>query len=274
MSHIEQNIGNHNFKFHEVLHQNLMKLRKANRNDWDFKILVSGDGMTRTGKTTIASQIALVLDETTDLNRVIFRGNKLIERSLEAGKNKAIIYDEAKEGLDSKKAMNSYSQKLTDYFSECGWLNQFLIVVLPEFFDLNKTVALNQSICLINCYARDGFNRGYFGFYNRKDKRYLYIKGKKYNNYQCQSPSFDGTFTKYFPFDLDEYNKLKIDNQRTNEIEDVKPKHTQLSKKYSVYLQKLQSHLSEHQGWTQRKFAGVSGMTKSSVSRLGEKEIE
>lgn len=202
-----------------------MVLKKASFKDWDFKLLISGSGMTRTGKSTLASQIALVLDPKVDIDRVIFRGDKLIEKALECPKNSAVIYDEAKEGLDSKKAMTSYSMNITDYFSECGWLNQFLIVVLPEFFDLNKSVALNQSIFLINCKIQGNFIRGFFDFYNRKDKRYLYIKGKKYNNYNCQKATWNGRFSSFFPFDLDEYERRKKENQRAgNKTEDENAK--------------------------------------------------
>ena len=219
MSHLHFEYNGQTFGFHELLYKNLKLLKKANKNDWDFKFLISGNGMTRTGKSTLGCQIACILDPSVTIDRVVFRGDKLVEESIKIGKHKALIYDEAKEGLDSKKAMQGYSQKLTDYFSECGWMNQYLIVILPEFFDLNKTVALNQSICLINCKTKNGFSRGYFDFYSRKDKRYLYIKGKKYNNYQCQKPTFDGTFTKFFPFNVEEYEKRKLENQRSGKKE-------------------------------------------------------
>lgn len=222
MSYVTVKVRDHTFRFHEKLYKNLMKLKKATKNDWDFKILISGDGMTRTGKSTLGSQICLILDSSFDMNRVVFRGEKLIESALNIGKRKAILYDEAKEGLDSKKAMNSYSQRIVDHFSECGTLNQYMVIVLPEFFDLNKTVALNQSVCLINCYLRGNFYRGNFGFYNRKDKRYLYIKGKKWNNYSCQSPTFQGSFTNYFPLDVEEYDKMKRENMRSGRKEESK----------------------------------------------------
>ena len=64
--------------------------------------------------------------------------------------------------------------------------------------------------------------RGYFDFFNRKDKRYLYIKGKKYNNYSCQTPSFRGRFDKYFLFDKNEYEKMKLNNQRATKEAEAK----------------------------------------------------
>ena len=64
MSHIEINNGNKKWMMHELLVNNLKLIKKHNTDDWDFKMLISGDGMTRTGKSTIAAQIAQYLDPT------------------------------------------------------------------------------------------------------------------------------------------------------------------------------------------------------------------
>lgn len=264
MSNVHIKHGDTIFGFHKLLYENLCHLKRANRNDWDFKILISGDGMTRTGKSTIAAQIAYILDPKVTLDNFLFRGDQLIKHSLNIGKNRAVVYDEAKEGLDSKKAMNSYSQTITDYFSECGWMNQYLIIVLPEFFDLNKTVALNQSICLINCYVNKDLQRGYFGFYNRKDKRYLFIKGKKYNNYQCQSPTFLGTFTKYFPFDPVEYEKRKKENQRALKNEEKKS-NTRKKDRYIPAFAKLAKYLMDDLNIPIRIISDECGLPTSTI---------
>lgn len=262
--------GIHKFTFHKALADNLNILKKAVGRDWDFKILVSGDGMTRTGKSTIACQMAIYLDPDFNMDQVVFRGDKLIEQSLKLGtlynqkKGIAIVYDEAKEGLDSKKAMNAYSQQITDYFSECGWLNQYLIVVLPEFFDLNKTVALNQSICLINCYTKRDFERGFFGFYNRVDKRYLYIKGKKWNNYSCQNPTFQGTFNKYFPLDITIYEKLKLENQRA--LKKMENPNTEADRLWKRRFTSLCKVLRDDETYTQIEIGKICKMHPEDVS--------
>lgn len=214
MSHIEVHSGDRHWKMHEILCSNLDIIKKYNKQDWDFKILISGDGMTRTGKSTIAAQIAQYLDSTfadDRKDRMIFDGEKLIEVAYEIGKGKAIVYDEAKAGLDNKKQMEQYTKRLLDFFSQCGALNHTVIIVLPEFFELPKSIALTQSTFLINCHTRNGFERGYFEFYNRKDKRYLYIKGTKYYDYTSQRPTFKGTFTKYLPFDRVAYERDKTE---------------------------------------------------------------
>lgn len=214
MSYTEVESGGQKYKLHTYLKENLDIVKKNNTNDWDFKLLYSGDGMTRTGKSTKACQDAAYCDPTFADNwreQVVFDGKKLKEIAYKIGKNKAIVYDEAREGLNNKRQMEAFTKNLLDFFSECGNLNHMLFIVLPEFFELPKSVAITQSTYLINCYARNGFERGYFDFFNRVDKKYLYLKGNKYLDYKCQRPSFKGTFTNYLPFDRTEYEKAKTE---------------------------------------------------------------
>lgn len=199
--------GTHNMD--GALIKNLDELKKANGFDWDFKIIISGDGLTRSGKTTLAGQIGKYLNNDSTEDNWVYSGEELIPTSQKLGEKKVLIYDEARESLDSKKAMQKYSQNIVDYFNECGYLNQFLIIVLPDFFDLNKSVALNLSVFLINVTTQDGFKRGYYEFYSRKNKRLLYIKGKRYNDYTCHSASFRGVFNKFFPYDHEVLQRKK-----------------------------------------------------------------
>jgi hypothetical protein len=52
------------------------------------------------------------------------------------------------------------------------------------------------------------YKRSRFGSYDYKKKKLLYIKGKKQYSY-CVSPTFVGTFVKYFPLDKEKYEKKK-----------------------------------------------------------------
>jgi len=212
MSIIKVTRNNLTWSFHKALSENMDTLLENQKNDWDFKLAISGDGATRTGKSTIGAQICAYCDPTFIDNwkdRIIFDGQKLIEIAYKVPKGTWLMYDEAKEGLDSKKQMEKYVQNLLEFFSQCGNLNLGIIIILPEFFELPKSVALNQTICLINCYARNGFQRGYFDFFSRNKKKYLYIKGQKFLDYNCQTPSFKGTFVNFFPVNKTDYENLK-----------------------------------------------------------------
>lgn len=212
MTYINITRGKDIFKFHELLADNLAYVTRNQQKDWDFKILISGDGMTRTGKSTMAFQIASFLDEgfaDNWKNQVVFSGDKLIEQAYKIGKKKVLVYDEAREGLDSKKQLESYTKHILDFFSQCGNLNHVVIIVLPDFFDLPKSISITTSTFLINCYSH-GFTRGYFDFFDRVNKKNLYINGQKFRDYRAWKGNFKGTFTDYIPFDRKEYEDLKI----------------------------------------------------------------
>ncbi|HUC78997.1 MAG TPA: helix-turn-helix transcriptional regulator [Candidatus Saccharimonadales bacterium] len=273
MSNIEIVRGKHKWMMHEALCNNLNFLKKQQKNDWDFKVLVSGDGMTRTGKSTHAFQEALYLDEDFADNwkiQTVFDGAKLIETAYAIGKGKVIVYDEAREGLDSKKQMMMYTKNLLDFFSQCGNLNHIVIIVLPEFFELPKTVAITQSIFLVNCYAQDGFDRGYFDFFNRKDKKYLYINGQKYLDYKAQKPSFKGTFTDFIPFDREEYETLKnkslIQIRKRESYGDMKESHDTELIRVRILIKYLRNELKI-------KALPIAERIGISVSTLYEKYI-
>jgi hypothetical protein len=217
MSNISVTSGGHSWQMHQLLTENLNVMKYNQRHDWDFKVLISGNGMTRTGKSTITFQMAQYCDPTFADNwksRVVFNSEQLIDVARKIGKGKVIVYDEARESLDSKKQLEKYTKDLLDFFSQCGNLNHIVFIVLPNYFDLPKGIAIVQSMFLINCTTEshkdsDSILRGYFEFYNRRDKRMLFIKGKMFNDYESQRPSFKGTFSNYIPFDREEYEALK-----------------------------------------------------------------
>jgi len=193
------------------LKSNLNILKEVRKKDMDFVILVSSSGIPRAGKSVIAQQIAYDLDYKFpyDCNMICSSADEFKSKAKKIKrKGTAIIYDEAKFGLDAKRGMESVTKALLDFFSECGQLNAYLIIVLPEYFDLKKEIALNRSVCLINV-TMNGFKRGYFSFYNREAKKQLYIKGKEYLNYRASKSNFRGRFTNFYTVDEEIYRKKK-----------------------------------------------------------------
>jgi hypothetical protein len=92
-------------------------------------------------------------------------------------------------------------------------------LVLPDYFDLPKGIALNGSDFLIDVFAlpdKDGkFVRGFFNFYSRPNKKLLYLKGKKELNYKAHSYDFHGRFYNFYPIDEQEYRTAKLEALQT-----------------------------------------------------------
>lgn len=195
--------------------------------DWDFTILICGEGEVRVGKSVLAMEIAaywvselkrrynIVVPFNVNEN-FVFNGRDLIKKGNTLGqkaKYAPLIFDEAGADLEGAKAMRFTTQAVKDYLRECGQYNMLNILVLPEYFDLPKGIAISRSSCLINVYYipdEDGyFKRGYFKYYSRPQKKYLYILGKRYLDYSAAKEDFYGDFDKFYPIDELEYRAEK-----------------------------------------------------------------
>ena len=214
-------------------------------NDWDFIILVTGEGLTRTGKTTLAQQIgyycAKRLGTPFNNNNIVFGGKQLIERAKILPHRSVIINDESREDLSSKRSMEYMNKTLMDFFNECGMYNHLIILVATDFFDFSKNIAVTRSEMLFNVCRQpsqpikldDGsevirLDRGHVDFYNKKAKRLFYVIGKKYHNdYSVGKKyrSFFGHFTDTWLIDKEQYIKYKteyLNRERKEETNKVK----------------------------------------------------
>lgn len=122
------------------------------------------------------------------------------------------IYDEAHRGMASSRSLSEINNLLKDLMMEMGQKNLFVIIVLPSFFLLDKYPALLRSKGLFHIYKRRG-QRGFWCFFNRKNKIKLYQKGKKELNYNCMKwPKARGRFFDQYPIDEQVYRQKKSDS--------------------------------------------------------------
>ncbi len=203
--------------------------------DWDFTILITGGGEVRVGKSVLALQIGMywtwLMEKLHGIkvpfdvkNNIVFQWENLIETGNRLGETQkfcALQYDEAGESMQGTKTMSRELQAVKDYLRECGQYNFLNIMVLPEFFDLPKGIALTRSIFLIDVYYSSNeeglFQRGYFKFYSRRNKKKLYLKGKRELNYNAHQFNFQGRFPNFYPIDEQKYRERKQEALRARE---------------------------------------------------------
>ena len=222
------------------LAQNLERIPKHLKKGWDVVCIVSGSGLVRVGKSTLAMQMAAYVDwclsggkmiwneagQVTGLippnkplrfglDNVVFSPEDLIKVTKEKGaksKYNTFVLDEGREGLLGARVMESVNKKFEDYFQTCGVYNNFVIIVLPDYFKLAEQYCVNRSMFLINCFHKN-YERGYFSFFNTLQKERLYFFGKKRlgisARYGAASRNFWGRFSKWLPFDETKYNNKK-----------------------------------------------------------------
>ena len=205
-------------------------------NDWDFVIIISGQGTVRVGKSVLAQQIAcywcyaiwkayeIEIPFTIEDN-IVFHGSELIKKGNKIGqktKYGCLIFDEAGADLEGVKAMKKSTQNVKDFFRECGQYNMLNILCLPEFFDLPKGIATNRSNALIDCYVtvdeNDMWERGKFNFFSAPQKKKLYKYGKKESDYSVTNPDFYGDWDNVYVLDADEYKKAKVEALKSREV--------------------------------------------------------
>lgn len=259
----------------------------------DFTIIVSGSGKKRIGKTTLAAQIgyycAYVLGTPFDVTNIAFGGKELIETAKSHCPRSVIVDDESRTDLSSKRQMETFNKDLMDFFSECGKLNDMIILVAPDFFDISKSMAVTMSDLLINV-VRDSsppiemtaarlrqsglrldegtvvkkLVRGMWDAYNEDGKKKLYIWGKKhFDEYNTKFRFAYGEFRNFWPIDQDAYEKRKdkfINRERGN------TKKAQSDKRMKL-LQTAINNMRE-KGIKQKEIAEYFGVSEAYISKI------
>jgi len=238
------------------LKNNLDGIPRFLSKSWDVVGIISGHGKVRIGKSTMAMQVAYYIawilaggktltDEAGKVTgnvsptkevkftleeNVVFSADELQETASvlhkKYGPNQVIVYDEGRQGLDSARTMESINKGMEDFFQECGFMGHVILLVLPSFFKLHEDYAVARSLFLIDVFADKEFNRGYFNFYNEKQKELLFFFGKKRlgasAKYMSANESFWGKFTQWLPFDKKKYEarkKLAVETKRVKRRE-------------------------------------------------------
>ena len=190
------------FTLDGYLRSNLENVYKNVRyQDYDSFIVVSGrEGF---GKSTFAGQIATFLDPTFNLDRCTFTAGQFIEACENANKFEAVVFDETMGYLSSRGAMSKFNRQLIQIFSEMRSKNLFVVLCIPNFFELDRYPAMHRSTGLLHVNKR-----GRFGSYDYRKKKQLYLLGKKTYSYVI-SPSFTGNFREYFVYPKKKYEDKK-----------------------------------------------------------------
>ncbi len=200
----------HGVYYNGWLASNLDAIIKLQQQDHDTLLIV--DGQVGSGKSVLAMQICKYLDPKFSTAQICFNGKEFRQLVMNSEKGRAILFDEAMSGLHSRSAISSENRQIVEMLAEVRQKNLFLVLCLPSFFDLDRNVALYRSRALIHTYLHKG-QRGQFLFFGPKQKKRLYLEGKKFYNYTTpQSWTKPGDFTAAYVVDEQEYRKKKYDS--------------------------------------------------------------
>jgi hypothetical protein len=225
-----------------------------------------------TGKSALASQLGEAwsdvmkelhnIDVPFTSNNIVWRPKELIDRALTLPKYSCIILDE----WEDSHYWSALGMTLRQFFRKCRQLNLFIIIIIPNFFQLGIGYAISRSVCFIDVRFEEGFQRGYFSFYGYESKKKLYLLGKKYYNYKAAKADFIGRFNDGYGVPRDEYLTAK---KRDIEMWDEDKPKRELRKEYLLpiilFLRK--------EGWSREKLYKVTKVTPRTINIWIEEEL-
>lgn len=203
--------------------------RKITNDMQFFGTICSSTFGVRTGKSTLAQQIGYYytkevnrlngLNIPFDHNNIVFSSKDLIKKAETLPKYSCIILDESDDLTEH--SLSQTMKEVQKYFNKSGQLNHFIIAIIPDFFSLPKGLAMSRSNFLIDVRFEGEFERGHFNYYNFRDKKKLYVRGKKYHDYDIQQPTIrGGRFVNKYCVDEDKYRQMKLDDLHKREVEE------------------------------------------------------
>lgn len=209
------------FSFNKNLASNLTYWRNAVLNqDMDCGIVV--DGPEGSGKSVFGFQVAKFMDRehTIDLDKqVCYYPEQFKEAVMSLPKGKAIIWDEARRGLNRRRSFSEHNLSITDMLAECRQHNLFLIIIMPSFYDMDMYAAVWRTRILLHVNYKFDANdidtplrRGFFRFYTEEGKKRLFCNPdlrKQYEYPFLKNECFDGTFPHHYVVAEGEYRKRK-----------------------------------------------------------------
>jgi AraC-like DNA-binding protein len=261
----------------ETLYENIKVLAKTIVNDMTYlSVLYSSTLEVGTGKSTLAQQIAEIyieqmkqihnIDIPFGTNNIVWRAKDLIERAFKVPRYSPIILDE----WEDAHYWSELGMSLRQFFRKCRQLNLFIIVIIPNLFQLSPSYAISRSVFAIDVRFEGEFEKGYFAFYNFDKKRDLYIQGKKTYNYKVVPPNFQGRFLSGYAVDEVEYRKAKLDDMTKYDDDNRKPKPV-LEKEIKAKICKKM--MNNNPKFTKDDLALAFGVSKRTIDRWFEGDL-
>lgn len=214
------------------------------KQDKEYIAIVSGSGELGNGKSTLAQQMAYYcawkLGVPFTLDNICFSSDEFKTAVRDLPQYSPIVYDESKLSFSSKDVLTKASKDMDKFFTQSRQFNRIIFLVIPDFFDLDKTLATNRSKILINVYFgkkqtkdKDGEDvieetRGNYVVYSFKGKGRLWRKNAANKNrfyFYNDCIQFKNTFSinKAEPYMVDEEayrnKKAEVINQLISEEE-------------------------------------------------------
>jgi len=239
--------------------------RRVEKN-WDYVCIVSG--IPGSGKSTFARTIARYCCPWFNEKYIAFTDEEFIRITSTCENNSAVILDESFQSLNARMTMSKSFLRIINHLQIIRQKNLYVILCLPNFFDLSKGVAVFRASHLFITYASADGMRGKFLAFGRDEKRRLYVKGGKFMNYNAVKANFMGRYTTNENIVKEKvYERMKLKHllleQQKLEKKSAKPDRD------AIIL-----NLRYQEKKTMQQIAKICGLTDGAVSKIITKHQE
>lgn len=253
----------------ETLVHNLGCLQERVEKKWDDVIYVFGE--EGDGKSTFAAQVGAVLDPKLSLKNVCWTRDGFLKLLDEVAVGSVVILDEAHMSFSSANARTALGNAIVNRMTTIRRKRLHLIIVAPLLFEMSKYLICHRVVAAFRIYSTD-LQRGFFWAYDRDRLRALYRLGKKEENYFAAKPTFHGRFGSWFPFNEQEYDKMK--EEATKNVEEEKVNATMVTKLEREGALKLASYLQTNRWLKNGAITGISEYFHLGKSRIHDLLLE
>jgi len=169
----------------EELYYQFLRLKDK----WDCVFICDGD--VGVGKTEHALQICYFMNHLIqkigkrkrnfNIDNVVFSAKQFETAVTTLPEMNVILWDESSLGAGTADSMSAFQKTLRKYMDTIRYRRYFIVLVLPEVFDLQKKF-IKRSQMLVHHYSPDNLNRGFYNLYDKVKLRMLYREGKRNND--------------------------------------------------------------------------------------------
>lgn len=235
------------FYLDEFLRRRLDNLKTiVFKKNWDGVFIV--DGLERVGKSTLGITLAYYLSDGNFTVKNICADSKDATKKIESFPDKSVLLiDEGSLVFNSRDAMKKEQKQLIKILNVVGQKNMIFIIVLPCFFDLNRSIAIRRSKFLLHCYTDTTLQRGRFAYFGEDAKKILYTLGKKnFDSYQKPKRSRNelGRYTNFNPLG-DEYLETKKKSLYSALHEDYRKERNKVSEVWKQIIKNVDEYKPE-----------------------------
>lgn len=224
------------------------------------------DGRSGMGKTTLANQVGMYLDNNYDIDKIYYEPERFLEGLAEAKKGDFILFDEAMI-ISNRSAMSKINMMIVQAMSMIRSKNIYVGFCVNSIFDLDRNLVLSRADLLLHVHGENLIDRGNFKAYFKPRKAYnkiitLYFEGKKYYSYNT-IPNFFGKFYNKFIVDEEEYEKRK-QKGINNFLRSLESTHI---KKHILVTARLCRFIKQNNTFTAEEISDIAGVSPRTIFR-------